>query len=39
MKAPANVYDSDVVYRPAVAVDFRVDPLIAPLAVQVSGVR
>ena len=34
---PPGVYDSDVVYKAVAAVDFRVDPLIVPVAVPVAG--
>jgi hypothetical protein len=34
---PDDVYNADVIYKPAAAVDFRVDPLIPVLAVQVAG--
>ena len=37
VRVPDDVYDADVVYKPAAAIDFRVDPAIPALVVQVAG--
>jgi hypothetical protein len=37
VRVPDDVYDADVVYKPAAAIDFKVDSAIPALVVQVAG--